>query len=67
MAWTAAANLPFVPIFNDIGFSPIIANEVYLIDRSTNNFWKYHIGSRIYTKLANRPYTGETLPATGVT
>ncbi len=55
MAWKAEAALPF-PVANVAHFSPINANEVYVISRQLD-FYRYHMGTKVYTALAAPPFT----------
>ncbi len=57
MAWIDEVALPFAPIVR-IFLSPIIGNEVYVIDQETD-FWKYNMATRAWTQLAS-PNFGST-------
>ncbi|MBA7601271.1 hypothetical protein ES703_08338 [subsurface metagenome] len=59
MAWTAVADVPFVPV-SSLYFSQIIGGEFYVIDRGFN-FWKCNIGTGVWTQLANPPYIGTNI------
>ena len=56
MAWQAVADVPFVPV-GAVYFSQIIGAEFYMIDRDFN-FYRCHIGTGVWTQLANPPFTG---------
>lgn len=59
MVWTQVADVPFAPV-TTIYFSEIIGNEFYVIDRGFN-FWRCHIGTGVWTQLANPPYIGTNI------
>lgn len=59
MAWQAVADVPFVPV-GAIYFSQIIVAEFYVIDRGFN-FYKCHIGTGVWTQLANPPFIGTNI------
>lgn len=56
MAWAAVADVPFVPV-GTLYFSQIIGAEFYMVDRGFN-FYRYHIGTGVWTQLANTPFIG---------
>ena len=57
--WAFEEDLPFTET-SVLYFSPIIGDEVYIIDRGTN-FWKYNLVTRVYTQLASPAYTAENV------
>lgn len=59
MPWTAAADVPFAPV-TAVYFSQIIGTEFYMIDRGFN-FYRYNIGTGVWTQLANPPFIGTNL------
>lgn len=59
MAWQAVADVPFVPVAA-VYFSQIIGAEFYVIDRG-QNFYRCHIGTGVWTQLANPPFTAENV------
>ncbi len=56
MAWTAVADVPFVPV-SALYFSQIVDGEFYMIDRGFN-FYRCNIGTGTWTQLANPPFIG---------
>jgi len=55
MAWISETAVPFT-ITSQLFFSPIIGQEVYVIDRGTN-FWKYNLATKQWTELTSPNYT----------
>ena len=56
MAWTAVADVPFVPV-GALYFSQIIGADFYVIDRDFN-FYSCHIPTGVWTHLTNPPFVG---------
>lgn len=55
MPWKNEIALPFTPT-GKIFFSPIIGNEVYIIDQGAN-FYKYNLQAMTYTQLTSPLYS----------
>ena len=59
MAWSAVADVPFVPV-SALYLSQIIGVEFYVIDRGFN-FYKCHIPTGVWTHLADPPFIGSNI------